>query len=98
MSALVYMEVKFAPHAKKRLQNLLEEAQEVLENQSGFRGMKKYRCLEEDTLFGLLEWDRLEDFEACKRTPDWLVIMPEWSDLLEEEAVELVFKYCETMA
>ncbi|MFC1761611.1 antibiotic biosynthesis monooxygenase family protein, partial [Planctomycetota bacterium] len=67
-----------------------------LAQQKGFLGLDKYRCLEENILYLMADWESIEDFEACRRTPQWLVLMPDWSDLQEEESVMLTYKYCES--
>ena len=98
MAVVAYLRLVYEPDVKDKVFNLLHQATDILEHQDGFLGLQTYTCLEDNEMVGFITWDSLAQHEACQRNPEWFALLADWSDLLEEQAVQLDVKFCEAIS
>lgn len=89
MPITVKIQITFETRARDQVVELGREAIEVLRKQPGFLGMEQFLSKDDKEIMALLQWEKEEDFYACKRSPYWLAVMPTWSELQEDYEVDL---------
>ena len=97
MAVVAHLRLTYTPEVEKKVLSLMREASAILKRQDGFLDLVTYRCLEDNELLGFIHWESLEHHEACQRNPEWFMLMPDWSELLEDEAVQLAITFCECL-
>ncbi len=97
MSVIAMTRVIFDPDVEEEVLELGEKAVRIFEQQPGFVGMRQYRAQEAGEIISLVEWDSELAHRACQKSPDWLLLMPQWCALQEGGEVTLETKLLETL-
>ena len=97
MSVIAMTRVIFDPDVEEEVLELGEKAVRIFEQQSGFMGMKQYRVKGAGEIVSLVEWDSELAHGACQKSPDWLLLMPQWCALQEDGEVTLETKLLEAL-
>ena len=92
MSVIAMTRVIFDPDVEDEVLELGEKAVRIFEQQSGFIGMQQYQVKGAGEIISLVEWDSELAHAACQKSPDWLLLMPQWCALQENGEVTLEAK------
>ncbi|MCF7974911.1 MAG: DUF2007 domain-containing protein [Phycisphaerae bacterium] len=90
--AMVLMHVKYDEFVEDEVQELSEEAIKLCQQYEGFISVKQYQVKDGDELYILMHWENEHAYLACKQSPAWLMLMPQWNALQEDGDVVLDIK------
>ena len=94
---MVLMHVKYDDFVEDEIQELGEQAIELCKQQTGFLSAKQFEVKGVDEFYILMHWENEHAFQACKQSPAWLMLMPQWSALQEDGDVILDMKVLNTV-
>lgn len=97
MSVIAMTRVVYDPDVEEEILELGEKAVRIFEQQPGFLGMNQYRVKEAGEILSLVEWDSELAYRSCEKSPDWLLLMPQWCALQEDGEVTLETKILEAL-
>lgn len=90
--AMVLMHVKYDDFVEEEVQELADEAVKLCEQHKGFISARQFRVKDSNERFILMHWENEHAYQACKLSPSWLMLMPQWSALQEDGDVTLDIK------
>ena len=90
--AMVLMHVKYDEFVEDEVQELGEEAIKLCKQYEGFVSVKQYRVKDADEFYILMHWENEHAYHACKQSPAWLMLMPQWNALQDDGDVILDIK------
>jgi len=100
MSVVAMIHVIYDDFYKDEVLELAEQAAEIYQQQPGFLGMRQYQVKSREESPGgdteevivMTEWDNEYSYEACRHSPNWLFLMPQWSALQEDGDLQMEIK------
>jgi heme-degrading monooxygenase HmoA len=95
MSIVAMTRVVFDADVEEEVIELGEQAVRIFAQQKGFLGMTQYRVKQAAEIVSMVEWDSELAYRACEKSPDWLLLMPQWCALQEDGEVTLETKLLE---
>lgn len=95
MSIVAMTRVVFDPDVEEEVIELGQKAVRIFEQQKGFLGMTQYRVKEAGEIVSMVEWDSELAYRTCAKSPDWLLLTPQWCALQEDGEVTLETKLLE---
>jgi len=90
--AMVLMHVKYDDFVEDEVQELGDEAVKLCQRHKGFVSARQYRVKDSNERFILMQWENEHAHQACRESPSWLMLMPQWSALQEDGDVTLDIK------
>jgi heme-degrading monooxygenase HmoA len=97
MAVVAYLHLKYTPEAKEKVLKLIQDAVGIARDQEGFQDLNAYHCLEASAWHVFITWESQAHHDACQNSPQWLMLMPVLSELMEAEALELKLTFCEAL-
>ena len=91
------MHVTFDEFVEEDVRDLGTEAVKLCRQQPGFVSAAQYQVKDTHEFFLLIQWENEHAFLACKQSPAWLLLMPQWSSLQEDGDVHLEIKVLESI-
>lgn len=86
------LHVTFDDFVEDEVEDLGTQAVNICQGQPGFVDADQYRVKEANEFFLLVRWENEHAFSACKQSPAWLMLMPQWSSLQEDGDAHLEIK------
>jgi quinol monooxygenase YgiN len=90
--AMVLMHVKYDEFVEDEVHELGEAAAKLCKQYEGFVSVKQFEVKAADEFYILMHWENEHAYLACKQSPAWLMLMPQWSALQEDGDVTLNIK------
>ncbi len=90
--AIVLMHVKYDEFVEDEVHELSEEATKLCKQYKGFVGVEQFEVKDTHEFYILMHWENEHAYLACKQSPAWLMLMPQWSALQEDGDVILDIK------
>jgi heme-degrading monooxygenase HmoA len=97
MAVVAHLHITYQPDVEDQVSQLVREAAGVLKTQNGFQELRAYRGREAHDIQLFITWERQEDHEACQRSPQWLMLMPVLSELMEADALQFKLAFCDPL-
>lgn len=97
MAVVAYLNLTYTPEVSVKVLQLVQNAVEVVKCQDGFQDLNAYHCQEEAAWHLFITWESQDHHEACQRSPQWIMLMPVLSELMEDEALQLKLRFCESL-
>ena len=97
MAVTAYLRLSCTPESRDRVLPLIQDAVSVVQGQEGFQDLDAYHCPEEREWHLFATWESREHHEACQRSPQWFMLIPAISELMEEEALQFKLTFCEPL-
>lgn len=91
------MHVTFDDFVEDEVRDLGAEAVKLCQQQPGFVSATQYQVKGGNEFYLLIQWENEHAFLACKQSPAWLLLMPQWSSLQEDGDIHLEIKVLETI-
>ncbi len=90
------IKVTFSVNAKNLnplyLQELSDEVIKLCEQYKGFVSARQFQVKGSNEHFILMQWENEHAYLACRQSPAWLMLMPQWSALQEDGDATLDIK------
>ena len=90
--AMVLMHVKYDDFVEDEVEELGDEAVKLCERHKGFISARQFRVKDSNERFILMQWENEHAYKACKQSPSWLMLMPQWSALQADGDMTLDIK------
>ncbi len=82
--AMILMHVTYDDFVEDEVQELSHEAIKLCEQYKGFVSARQFQVKDCNEHFVLMQWENEHAYLACKQSPSWLMLMPQWSALQED--------------
>ncbi len=97
MAVVAYINLTYTPDVRDKVLHLVQNAVEVVKGQDGFQDLNAYHCQEDTAWHLFITWESQEHHDACQRSPQWIMLMPVLSELMEDESLQLKLRFCESL-
>ncbi|MCP4455285.1 MAG: DUF2007 domain-containing protein [Planctomycetes bacterium] len=91
-AAMVLTHVTYDDFVEDEVQELSDEVIKLCEQYKGFVSARQFKVKDSNEHFILMQWENEHAYLACRQSPAWLMLMPQWSALQEDGDVTLDIK------
>jgi hypothetical protein len=91
-AAMILIHVTYDDFVEDEAQELSDEVIKLCEQHKGYVSARQFQVKDNNEHFILMQWENEHAYLACRQSPSWLMLMPQWSALQEDGDATLEIK------